>query len=212
MPEDAAQTGARSSIAELRLFLSLYYNKVSMPKPKPRVQAAKKPRVPAKPKPRVPAKPTPKPRALAKPTSTPKLRAPAPTVPMMSFHGADPATVGALSRTAGQLYGKHDVVVLVYSRDCGHCANMRPAWDSFARQAAKAGILTMQVEDTTIDRLPPGVAPLADLVRQDMSGVPHVVAVTSGMQLALYEGSRSSEDLFGFAVGMKNNQHSNRSL
>ena len=198
-----------------------------MPKPKPKSRgpapAAKKktrgkaphPPPPAK-KPRALAKPRAltKPRALAKPRALTKLAKPRALAPNvhMSFLGDDPATVGALSRTAGQLYGKHDVVVLVYSRDCGHCANMRPEWDSFARKAANAGILTMQVEDTTINRLPLGVAPLADLVRKDMWGVPHVVAVTSGMQRTLYEGPRSSEDLLGFARRMNNNNNNNRFL
>jgi hypothetical protein len=113
--------------------------------------------------------------------------------------GSDPGRTASHLDTALHPSRAPCVLFLVYSKDCGFCRMMQPAWET-AVQQARYQVPVLEMESEALATLPAGSSRLIDRVRgsSDFSGVPFVGILNNGSDVIPYQGDRSVPSLLRF--------------
>lgn len=86
-------------------------------------------------------------------------------------------------------------VIWFYRPDCGHCQKMHPEWDKFESSAVFTVFPPIEAKKININE--PQNATMAE--NYEVQGVPFIVKLDNDGVRNIYNGSRTSEDIFRWA-------------
>jgi hypothetical protein len=92
-------------------------------------------------------------------------------------------------------------LVLVHSPMCGHCLQMRPAFDVASRALVAQGVQVVEIESAAMNGAMRDGNPLVQAMNVGFVGVPHIrVLHERGVAARTYNGDRSSGSIIDFVV------------
>ena len=87
---------------------------------------------------------------------------------------------------------KH-TIVLFFADWCGHCQNLKPAWNQVAdKLKSKRNIQVLEVEDTHLDAIP-------KKYKKSLLGYPSIQKFKGGKLVEQFTGNRTPEEILTFA-------------
>lgn len=98
---------------------------------------------------------------------------------------ASPADAAALCSGSGKYSGK--CLLMIYSNGCGHCKTTKPAFE----EGSKKSKVPFYVADISKYR--------NEFEKFKVTGIPHIILLENGKEIAKYSGDRSAASFIEFA-------------
>lgn len=109
----------------------------------------------------------------------------APAMASSKLEITSPADCAALANGTGKYGGK--ACVMIYSNGCGHCKTTKPAFE----EASLTSKVPFYMADISKFR--------TELDKYKVSGIPHIILLDKGKEVAKYSGDRSASSFVAFA-------------
>ncbi len=114
-------------------------------------------------------------------------------------------TGGDLANIDKSMYGKQNMIILVYMDTCGYCQLMRPEWNEFANHSVHGNLTNVVEIDRSTILTASDASPFMNTVRRDFKGyVPFIMKMAPSGATTPYMGNRTKEDLSRFVRDRRN--------
>ena len=120
--------------------------------------------------------------------SQPSIKSILPTAPgsaMSALEITSAADAAALCNGTGKYAGK--CLVMIYSNGCGHCKTTKPAFE----EGSKKSKVPFYLADISKFR--------DEFKKYNVTGIPHIILLDKGKEVATYSGDRSAASFIEFA-------------